>query len=170
MDGYFLDGSSCATTCSQTSLFTNLTSKACEPCPNPCTQCVITITNATKMSWEVSCSGCGIGYLLQQGNCTYICPTGTFSNYINNKTQCSSCLTGCAECSIAQNICLSCTTNYLLDGSTCFMNYICPLGYFSNPTKNSCDKCHFPCLTCSVIGTNCTSCLKGALYNGTCPM
>ena len=87
-----MDGSACVTVCSQSTMFTNLTSGVCEICPNPCTQCVVNVGNG---SWVVSCSGCGVGYLLQAGNCTYICPTGTFANYINNKTQCSTCQIGC---------------------------------------------------------------------------
>lgn len=97
VSGYFLEQSTCVQACSRSELFTNLTSQQCEPCPNPCTQCTVTITNSSSPTgWSVSCSGCGVGYLLQGGNCTYICPLGTFSNYVSNKTQCSTCASGCA--------------------------------------------------------------------------
>ena len=37
--GFFLEGTSCLSACSTTSLFANTTSQVCETCPNPCVTC-----------------------------------------------------------------------------------------------------------------------------------
>lgn len=72
LPGFFLDETSCVTECITAETFTNLTSGKCEPCPNPCTTCEVIGTNDTQ--WSVNCVGCGVGYLLSEGSCTYICP------------------------------------------------------------------------------------------------
>lgn len=73
-----------------------------------------------------------VGYLLEEGECTYMCPVGTFANFLDNKTQCSSCLPECSQCYIEESICLACEPDFLLNSEeySCEFNYTCAEGYY----------------------------------------
>ena len=142
----------------------------CETCPNPCTTCLAEEIDSSN--WEVKCLGCAVGYLLQSGRCTYICEDGTFANYLDDKTQCSACLSQCTQCFIEEDICSACDSGYLLDSeqSACLFGSTCVPGYYKEAALNLCAKCHYPCKTCDQQPNQCTSCLKGALHDSACPL
>ena len=131
--------------CSSTTLYQNYNNSQCDACPNPCSTCLLNDT----VNFVVICLSCNVGYLYNEnGTCTYLCPEGTYANFVDNITQCSDCNQECTSCHISSSVCTACTSGYLLDEATCFYNYTCPEGYYEVNSANTCEKCHYPCSSC----------------------
>lgn len=112
-----------------------------------------------------------------------VCPTGYF---LDNNSNCSSCLPHCQFCS-DQNTCTSCFRNFNLNGDNTIcsetINVTCPQNCTICSDNQTCDICKIDCFLnlCSPCPSNCVSfsdsntclsCLScisnNSLLNGTC--
>jgi hypothetical protein len=82
--GYYLEGSSCRTSCSSTYLFANTTSGLCETCPNPCVTC-------NYANSIIKCLSCAAGFLYNGSSCVFLCPWGEYGSFLNGTSACLSC-------------------------------------------------------------------------------
>lgn len=162
--GFSLYLTSCLADCP--SGFTSIAS-VCVACTSPCMTCSTSQTTCT------SCLG-GLSpqLFLTSTFCVIAnqCPATTYANLTTNK--CTDCIAPCSTCTNA-SACLSCITNYNLDGTLCKSS--CLDGQV--PINSVCTPCTSPCATCVTTTTQCLSCvqlstslfLSGYFCVSTCP-
>ncbi|CAF0745532.1 unnamed protein product [Brachionus calyciflorus] len=93
---------------------------------------------------------------LQEGNCVFGAPEGSYKSIINDHRGFINiikiCDQKCATCT-SETECTKCKEGYHLFGHKCIND--CKPGFYT--TEDGCAKCEFPCETC-VNSTSCSSC------------
>lgn len=115
----FLEGNKCLPQCSPGHYAMG---KTCMPCPAGCTAC-----NSSS-----ECQACHSPYLLQDGQCSTSCKSGTFANVFNNN--CNKCGEHCMSCSLYE--CHECLPPYLLQDGQCVDK--CSKDYFPSKDDGIC--------------------------------
>lgn len=159
--GYYLDGTSCVTTCSA-STYPDPSTGKCLKCPSPCSTC----TSSTF------CTSCGNSTYLEPGNtgrCISNCPINFYGDKITGT--CSKCDPACIRCVDSSNVnCSVCATDaYRVLPKMCFTS--CPIGFYGDRGSSTCLACHSSCATCNgATSSNCLTCSAAGTYvsSGTC--
>lgn len=143
---------SCSSTC-PTNLYPNNLTQTCTGCTSPCTFC---------SGFASNCTSCTSGLLLQSGQCVSNCSVG----YFPFGSSCVPCNSTCTACT-SQSICLSCSSPYVLSGTTCVTS--CPSSTPIVNSANKCSACTDPsCVNCSSINY-CYQCFYPKLFfQGAC--
>lgn len=145
----FWNGTSCSNSC-PSGQFGDSINFACANCDSSCLTCITT---------AFTCTSCISTLIFFNRQCLSSCP----SRFFNLSGTCRACVPPCYTCSSA-SICLSCSYNYLLNGSC---SSSCPIGYYQSQASLTCEACLPSCFTCR-SGTSCTSCISGCLFSGRC--
>lgn len=100
--------------------------------------------------------------------CANTCPLGQYGN--STSRLCETCTGYCLTCSNS-TYCLSCTSNFLLNGA-CVAANLCPARQYADMSTLSCKSCSAICLTCNYKSSLCTSCFVNSsfpyLLDGNC--
>ena len=133
--GMYLYNALCISICP---LGTYATDSSCQACSLPyCSQCLS--NNGTQAC--ISCTK-STGTYLVNGNCVFVCPTGTYSDLTSQS--CLNCSYNCISCSSSQS-CSSCSSGYFLYLGQCVTT--CPNGTFAKGV--TCNPCSTGCFQCS---------------------
>ena len=119
-------------------------------CNYPCATC-------PSISSPSTCNSCynygGITYYLWKSSCNLNCDVSSnYFAYLSNGN-CVGCTSPCYTC-IDEKTCKSCTSDYVLQDTTCQKN--CNTNYY--PQNNVCYLCDSNCATCVNSPITCTSC------------
>ena len=181
VDLYFLDGTTCTTTCSGNKIPIN---GVCTSCLPECAICVGTTSNCTQCNSGYvyttdlnKCSiNCPTGYILYAANstCITVCP----AKYYNLSGTCTSCPATCLLCN-SSTYCTACVTGNVMFNNMCYGSCPPQAPYLINNTCQSCNiaNCQMcsadRCVIClpSYLLINYTSCIiscpPGLVYNAT---
>ncbi len=139
----------CLTLCPPNYYSDNAT-HSCSLCASPCLTC--------HGPTNSSCLSCIGGYYFLLNLCYSVCPI----TYYSNINVCTSCVSPCATCS-SLSVCLTCTNNTYLYGSTCVNDCGSGMTVINN---SICSFCDISCKTClSSNASACTSCYSGGFLN-----
>lgn len=111
-----------------------------------------------------SCYNCTVGYWLNSGICSSVCPDYT---YRSSNLTCLSCSSNCYKC-YSNSICSICNIEYVLRNGRCELyNSNCIAYYYYDARVLQCVACGNGCITC--YRSLCYSCGNGYyLDNGQC--
>jgi hypothetical protein len=157
--GYFLDSTSCSTSCSLNTTYQNTISNICSVCNVPCLTCQPTNGSA--------CTSCVVGFL-NQPVCTLVCNSTSYPLLTSQIYICTLCPVQCATCySDSINlICTSCVSPNLLyaPNNSCITASNCPAGYYNDTVNLKCSACLSPCVTCYNSGIKCLTCTANTYF------
>jgi proprotein convertase subtilisin/kexin type 5 len=130
--GYFLEGNSCLTLCSD-GLVGVL--GYCLSCNDPCATCQLNQDN---------CSSClSLFYIANSCVESSLCPNRTFPNATS--LACEPCLPPCLTCYLLADNCTSCIDGFFLDSSSaCVLPSQCPAGTVPGTGDSGVQEC-LPC-------------------------
>ena len=132
----------CSTLETQVQSYT-INGAACIPCSANCLDCAVVSSNT-------SCTICGAGYILYQGQCISQCPNGFYPI----QGSCNRCPQNCTSCSSNPNSCTACTNGTYLYNGNCIAP--CPTDTYANTTTYKCVPCTDPqCIKCSTGANTC---------------
>jgi proprotein convertase subtilisin/kexin type 5 len=157
LTGYFLDTfGNCSTNCPDG----YYVGWDCPTCPMSCLICLT--LHCTVCSNSTSCQACDTGYFLYNGNCSSLCPTGTYAN----SGVCTDCaVVGWAQCNNTNCInCLDQFINVYLNGPLTITScdITCPSSNYLINNRN-CTACPSQCSIC-INSTNCSACQPGYMF------
>ena len=152
--GYFLTGTTCATSCPGGIPATS--SNICLPCISPCNSCQGSTT---------FCTSCVQGSIFQ-GTCVQICPDFTYQAMVGSISTCVPCVSPCDKCTgPSSSSCISCLSGFFLEGTSC--SNVCPIGKYKNSIQNICSVCHPFCSSCfGEENSSCNTCNPGFTQMG----
>ena len=149
-NNYYLQASSCVTSCS---VGYYLSGSFCLNCDPTCHTC-----NGGLSTECLSCIG---GRLLYNGACSDSCPTFYQPNFSTN--YCDYCFLSCLTCALG--LC-SCNSNQYSYINQCFS--ICPIGTYPTTNPKQCLVCSPNCLDCTgSSNSQCSQCIDGYYQEGT---
>ena len=168
---YSYDGKTCINDIPEGFYCNSTNDKTIDKCHDNCKSCTTGPTSTNN-----SCTTCKdtVTIYYDLGNCVSECTNGHFTENSIMKCKCSSDIS-CEYCSVeskAQNLCVTCNTNYYPKKEDpenrdsfikCYNDSTISSGYYLN--TNIYEPCHTNCLKCSGAGTDndnkCTICNDG---------
>lgn len=156
-NNYYLDGTTCASSCPSNTTFMNSQNWTCSPCNIPCLTC--------QPQNGSSCTSCAIAFL-DTPLCTLMCNTSSYPLMVSQTYRCTQCPMQCATC-FSENstiLCTSCILPFLLFTAnySCIAQSACPAGYHNDTAMVKCSPCQSPCQTCNNSAVKCLTCIVGA--------
>ena len=132
---------------------------AASPGSTTCSLCYLSCLTCSGTT-NLDCTSCKSGFFLQPNSnqCLTSCPTKYYKDTTVSK--CIACQLECTTCFGPSNSqCNSCQSGYFLQPTSTSCLDSCPLGYWSDSSKNICSSCNLACSICTGPNNNqCSVC------------